>query len=785
MGAHRRTRKETGMGTRAKKATGQDVGCKASAQVLLEKASGFYQGSLCEDERAAAFLRQSGLADQHLHERFGLGYCTGALAAVLPSAQSAPHVYQELKRLGLLLADGAESLHGQLTLPILDSDGGTVGIAGIDQGSGIERLVGLHPPRIWNLPAAAVHADVIAASCVMEGLSLVAADIPNVIAFIGAPGVQEHVLLKGLGVTSLAFAAEAAFAEDCQKQLAGIPCFVLTLKTSPSALLRASGAEALAAAVDAAPKTPVGPVESDPSKLLSDGFQCTFATRRYELRGIEKNSRRLKAAVRAERQGRLHVDTVDFYSSRARRNLSLDLCRFFEDAKEVIDADIDRLIRLCERWIDERPPPEECSSLKLTDHEVEEARAFGVSTDLLQQVLADYEACGLVGEEPNKLLCYLAAISRKMSDPISVMILSSSGAGKSALQEATLKLCPPEDVVKLTSMTGKALFYKGRKSLKHKILALEEEAGAQGASYPLRALISAGELIIETTVKDLGSGQLTTVQNKVEGPASVFITTTSPDTDPETRSRFFVTSVDESRAQTRRILDFQRRRCTLGGHAFLLAREAIFRKHRNFQRLLQNVSVVNPFAERLAYGDDRLQCRRDQPKLLNLIASVAFLRQMSKPVCSLTGEGRRQLYIEVDAEDLRIADELAGCVLLRSSADLNPVSFELLGEIRRLVATRISAAAAAGAEVPPDGRDVAFTRRELREFSGWPHVRVRRYLVELVEMEFITVLSGRFGATYRYCLCGDGAEPGQPGHTWSAPGHPSGSSQNPDTQVVT
>ena len=36
-------------------------------------------------------------------------------------------------------------------------------------------------------------------------------------------------------------------------------------------------------------------------------------------------------------------------------------------------------------------------------------------------------------------------------------------------------------MVKLTSLTGKALFYKGAHSLKHKILALEEEAGAEQA----------------------------------------------------------------------------------------------------------------------------------------------------------------------------------------------------------------------------------------------------------------------------------------------------------------
>ena len=39
-------------------------------------------------------------------------------------------------------------------------------------------------------------------------------------------------------------------------------------------------------------------------------------------------------------------------------------------------------------------------------------------------------------EEANKLLGYIAMTSRKRNDPISVQILSSSGAGKTALQDA-------------------------------------------------------------------------------------------------------------------------------------------------------------------------------------------------------------------------------------------------------------------------------------------------------------------------------------------------------------
>ncbi|MBT7067155.1 MAG: hypothetical protein HN919_12685 [Verrucomicrobia bacterium] len=739
-----------------------------TAQALLDRTACFYHGSLPEDEKAYSFLRQACLADEHLLETFCIGCCTGQLAAILPAKENAPQVYAELTCHGILCPTGNESLIDCITLPLRDPDGGTVGIAGLNPAVNTEIIVGQEAPHIWNLPAAAVHADLIAATSLPDGLALSVAGIPNVIAFVGQPRPEDATMLSDLGVSSLTIIATPEVATSYRKQLSRITCSALPLPANlaPAAFLRIKGKDQLAAAIDNATPIPLDPAISESATLLSDGFQCSFANRRYELRGIEQSSRRLKAAVRAERQNRLHVDTVDFYSARARRNLSLDLCRFFEDAKEVIDADVDRLIRLCERWLEERPDPDTTPSVQLTDKEVADARAFGAGDDLLDQLQCDYETCGLVGETANKLLCYLAAVSRKMPDPISILILSSSGAGKSALQDATLKLCPPEDVVRLTSMTGKALFYKGRKSLKHKILALEEEAGAEGASYPLRALISSGELIIETTTKDLGSGKLTTVQNRVEGPTSVFITTTSPNTDPETRSRFFVTSVDESRAQTRRILDFQRKSRTLKGQSSGMTERAVMKRHRNFQRLLQPLVIVNPFAEELAYGDDRLKSRRDQPKLLNLIASVAFLRQMSKPIKTLKDHGQQHAYIEVDSDDLKIAQELAGQVLRHSLDDLNPVSFELLGEIRKLVNARIEAAREEGAAAP-DPKEITFTRRELREFSGWPHIRVRRYLVELVEMEFITVIAGRMGRAYRYALC---AECAQPGQTWSEPG---------------
>ena len=118
------------------------------------------------------------------------------------------------------------------------------------------------------------------------------------------------------------------------------------------------------------------------------------------------------------------------------------------------------------------------------------------------------------GEEANKLMGYLAAVSRKLDDPLSVLIQSRSAAGKSTLQDAVLRFVPREDFEKYTRLTGQALFYKDENGLCHKLLAIEEEAGAREASYSIRNLQSSKALSIATTGKDPVTGKLRTAEYK-------------------------------------------------------------------------------------------------------------------------------------------------------------------------------------------------------------------------------------------------------------------------------
>jgi hypothetical protein len=359
-----------------------------------------------------------------------------------------------------------------------------------------------------------------------------------------------------------------------------------------------------------------------------------------------------------------------------------------------------------------------------------EALAFGKG-DIIQSIKDDYTKLGLIGEDHNKLMCYLAAVSRKMDNPLNILVLSSSGAGKSTLQDKTIKLTPPEDVVRTSSISNKALFYMD--SLKGKLLALEEAAGMND-TYAIRTLISEGYLSLET----VSGGKPKSI--RVEGGCTVFQTTTNPEINAETKSRFYVLGVDESKEQTRQILIAQRKAHTLEGLIEDTDIQATILKHHAFQRLLKTYAVVNPFAESIFYDDDRLQARRDQPKFLNLCKLLAFTRQMQKQVHSY-GNIR---YIEVDQFDIDTAINLASEVIGTSLDDLSIPARDLLVQLDEWL---------------PNGKERTkslFTRRQVMEHTGWGKTRLHTHLKELLDLELVAKESGNRNSLQHYKLLYNG-----------------------------
>ena len=224
-----------------------------------------------------------------------------------------------------------------------------------------------------------------------------------------------------------------------------------------------------------------------------------------------------------------------------------------------------------------------------------------------------------------------------------------------------------------------SLFYfTEEKSLRHKILAVVEEEGAERASYALKLLQSEGELSIASTGKDPHTGRLVTQEYRVEGPVMIFLTTTAAVVDEELLNRCLVLSVDENREQTRRIHELQRQAETIEGLLAAKDKNRIVRLHRNAQRLLRPLLVANPYAARLTFLDDRTRTRRDHVKYLTLIRAIALLHQHQREVKTIEHEGKAVEYIEATLEDIATANRLAAEVLGRSLDELPPQTRRLL-----------------------------------------------------------------------------------------------------------
>ncbi|CAG0929101.1 DNA primase [Rhodocyclaceae bacterium] len=502
-----------------------------------------------------------------------------------------------------------------------------------------------------------------------------------------------------------------------------------------------------------APASPMPPVSCAevPCEVTEAAVHFSFHDRRYRVRGLAKNAggEVLKVNLMASRQEAFFVDSLDLYSARQRGSFVTQAALELQLTDDIVRADVGRVLRkledLQEAALARSLTAEEAGGVALSAEEQAEALALLRAPDLIERIGADLAACGLVGEETNKRVGYLAAVSRKLDRPLGIVIQSSSAAGKSSLMDAVLAFVPEEDQVKYSAMTGQSLFYMGETNLRHKVLALVEEEGASRASYALKLLQSEGELTIASTGKDPASGNLITQQYRVEGPVALLVTTTARDIDEELINRCLVLAVDEGRGQTRAIHRLQRERRTLEGLMAKREKESLIRLHRNAQRLLRPLDVLNPYAQYLTFPDQTTRLRRDHEKYLTLIDTIAFLHQHQREVKSCRRGERTIDYIEATLADIELANAIAHDVLGRSLDELPPQTRRLLMLIDGFVATEAERLAAKRC-------DVRFSRRSLREAICWGDTQLRLHLERLVDLEYVLARRDGPGGKFVYEL---------------------------------
>jgi DNA primase len=410
------------------------------------------------------------------------------------------------------------------------------------------------------------------------------------------------------------------------------------------------------------------------------------------------------------------------------------------------------LERLQEERIAEVLKPKDAEGPALSEEEEAEALAYLRAPDLTARLVADLTTCGYVGEEENKLACYLVAVSRKLDDPLSVIIQSNSASGKSSLMDAVLSMVPPEEKLEFSALTGQALFYMEKNALRHKLISVAEDGGLGDAVYSLKGLITDKKLRKASPGKDPQTGKMVTLTYEVDGPAAMMVSSTAAEIDVELKNRCLVLTLNEDREQTEAILKLQRFAQTLEGKKLKKRRNALRALHHNAQRLLRRIEVVNRFAPLLHFSSEQSRVRRDQMKYLGLMNTLALLHQYQRPLKRDDDAGE---YVEVSLTDVAVCNRLCAEVLGRTLDELSPQTRRLLELLTALV-QRIAT------EKALEGPQIRLSRFDIRKHTRWSDTALKVHLRRLVELEYLVVnRSSRGLFEYELLYRGEGGDGGR------------------------
>lgn len=413
---------------------------------------------------------------------------------------------------------------------------------------------------------------------------------------------------------------------------------------------------------------------------LARAESVTVGAVRLTCRSTDKKGRLLVSATTTADGKEVARDKVDTNASRSRASFTKALAKKLSLTAEQIES-LDEALRNLEppsaaKAEAEAAPPLSDELLAAKDEHrqamldamppeiVALAAAMLVNPRLIDLVLRDVAAVGVVGERVLGATLYVEGTSRLLKNPVSAIVQGTSSSGKSYVIIKVASLFPPEAVLLATDITTNALYYMPVGALMHTWVVggerprIDDDEKAE-AKRALREMLSGGELRKAIPVK-LPDGGFETKVLFQPGPIAFVESTTRARLFDEDANRCLLLSTNESEEQTAMIIDA----------AAAAAEEeqpdtaAIVLRHHALQRMLRRVKVRVPFARALGkfVPRKRPEARRAFHHILAMIQSVALLHQRQRT----SGEVRDGDVIAATIQDYVIARRLLESPLGRS-----------------------------------------------------------------------------------------------------------------------
>jgi hypothetical protein len=379
-------------------------------------------------------------------------------------------------------------------------------------------------------------------------------------------------------------------------------------------------------------------------------------------------------------------------------------------------------------------------------------RELAQAPDLMDRVVQQVQARGVVNERELIVLIYIAATSRVLDHPLNVLAKGASSSGKSFTTTNTLELIGPDVVNHLTSSSALSLVYDDR-PLAHTILFINEANQLQADENStfamlVRSLVSEGRIVHQTTVEDGDSPTGRRVERIVrEGPISLILTTTG-ELHAENETRMLSFQINESHDQTRAVIANLASRAT--GTAAHRDNLSIWHELQQWVALGPDDAVV-PFAPQITAGIPPLMVRfrRDVSSLFSFIKASAILHQAQRQV---DAQGR----VVASVADYALAYSIFTTVMAQSSGRSVP---DNVREVVKLVAERASSLPTKPtkgkfqrtATVGP-GSEVVISNEQIGTATGIGKSAAYRAICTALDLGFLANNETRPGKPFRLTL---------------------------------
>jgi len=425
--------------------------------------------------------------------------------------------------------------------------------------------------------------------------------------------------------------------------------------------------------------------------------------------------------------------TLDLYNEHQTDKLIRTLCDKRELRLIEVSGSIHNLILQLEKYRLENLNYTSKGKQEFELSEADKKQALKIlrSKNLLQQITKHLNQTGIIGENENAQILFTALASHKSGNPFSVISLAKSGIGKSYILQKLSKCTPDENYTFHTQISENAIYYFDSRDITGKILFVEDLEWTAQMLTPLSTL-QTQEKLIKTRATKNKDGMIHSTTFEVAGKLCLLACAYSDKNYESLSLPFLMIHLNHSQKQDVAIMEYQKK-----VKAGRIATESIEKSQHILKTLLaslENVSIINPYAELINLPQDVAHPRKSLLLLLNFTEAITFLHQhcRKQTVNKETGE----IFIKTHPDDIETAFKLLKNSLFRRADELSTTARGFYRWLTKFLT---------------EAKTKEFTALDIRKVKAIHPRTLNRYLQELKIYSYVQVTGGnKHREGYRY-----------------------------------